>query len=107
MLRTIGRGGIDGSNFTPSFIASQFMIPRSVAVDAGHVYWTNLLLTGSVGRANLDGSSPKQSFIPGIPSAFALAVTQSSSAANFMESSLAVASKARRPVREGIRISST
>jgi hypothetical protein len=33
-----------------------------VAVDAGHIYWTNLT-GGSIGRANLDGSEVEQNFI--------------------------------------------
>jgi virginiamycin B lyase len=35
-----------------------------VAVDAGHVYWANVV-AGTIGRANLDGTGANQSFIGG------------------------------------------
>jgi hypothetical protein len=44
-----------------------------VAVDAGHVYWTNFG-TGTIGRANLDGTGIDQNFITGVSGATGLAV---------------------------------
>ena len=35
-----------------------------MAVDGSHVYWTNSS-TGTIGRADLDGQNPNQSFITG------------------------------------------
>ena len=40
--------------------------PQGVAVDAAHVYWTQLRFsTNTIGRANLDGTGVDQSFISG------------------------------------------
>jgi virginiamycin B lyase len=40
-----------------------------IAVGAGHIYWA----AGAIGRANLDGSNPNQSFVPaGLPYAVAI-----------------------------------
>ena len=39
-------------------------LPQGVAVNAGHVYWSNDA-GGSIGRANLDGSGVNQGFITG------------------------------------------
>jgi hypothetical protein len=36
-----------------------------VAVDGAHVYWSNLSGGTTIGRANLDGSAPDESFITG------------------------------------------
>jgi hypothetical protein len=40
---------------------------------AGHIYWANDT-TNAIGRANLDGSSPNQSFITGASTPFGVAV---------------------------------
>ena len=37
-----------------------------MAVDAAHVYWANSRSTGTIGRANLDGTGVDQSFITGV-----------------------------------------
>jgi virginiamycin B lyase len=44
-----------------------------VAVDAEHIYWTNGSLS-TIGRADLDGSNPNQSFITGANFPFGVAV---------------------------------
>ena len=49
-------GGLDRRSFL-GLAAS----PSGLAVDADHLYWA----TGTIGRANLDGTSPDQSFITG------------------------------------------
>ena len=52
--------------------------PAGVAVDAAHIYWTNVLNTstgaGTIGRANLDGTGVNQNFIDAGPFPFGLAV---------------------------------
>jgi hypothetical protein len=45
----------------------------SVAVDSGHTYWTNSAIR-TIGRANLDGTEAKQSFISGASNVFGVAV---------------------------------
>jgi hypothetical protein len=40
-------------------------IPLGVAVDGQHVYWMNCA-SGTIGRADLDGSGVNQSFISGL-----------------------------------------
>jgi hypothetical protein len=54
---TIGRANLAGAMANQSFIpgATQPFASPSVAVDAAHVYWTNNF-TGTIGRANLDGT---------------------------------------------------
>ena len=44
-----------------------------MAIDGQHIYWGNLD-SGTIGRANLDGSGVNQSFIASAPSAFGIAV---------------------------------
>lgn len=58
----IGRTRLDGGAVEPAFIS----YPGSpdtggVAVNAGHVYWTDL--DGRIGRANLDGSAVDETFV--------------------------------------------
>ena len=48
----------------PSFISTDPNTnPTGVAVDSGHIYWSNWADTGSIGRANLDGTGVNQNFI--------------------------------------------
>ncbi len=77
---TIGRAKLDGTSVNQSFITGASS-PCGIAVDSAHVYWTNQPVvlvqvgggqgytyeTNTIGRANLDGGSPNQSFITGLP----------------------------------------
>src|SRR5262249_58467487 len=65
--RTIGRANLDGTGASQSFITNppgNRFTPSGVAVDAGHVYWTNSP-AGTIGRAKLDGTAVNQNFITG------------------------------------------
>jgi Ca2+-binding RTX toxin-like protein len=57
----IGRASLDGMGVNRTFISTSYYA-YGVAVDAGHVYWTNYL-SDTIGRANLDGTRADQSFI--------------------------------------------
>jgi virginiamycin B lyase len=59
----ISRANLDGTGVNLRFITG-VADPSGVAVDASHVYWSDLQ-TGSIGRANLDGTGVNQSFITG------------------------------------------
>ena len=72
---TIGRANLDGTGVDPNFITgldtktvldpfTGANTPAGVAVDAGHVYWTNTQ-PGAIGRANLDGTTVDPTFITG------------------------------------------
>jgi hypothetical protein len=65
---TIGRAELDGKEPEPEFITAAGK-PQYVAVDAGHVYWTDAEHAGkgegTIGRAELDGKKPKPEFITG------------------------------------------
>jgi virginiamycin B lyase len=86
LLGTIGRANIaDGSSPDLQFIRAAGGAcgspgtgpgPEGVAVDASHVYWTNPD-QGTIGRANLDGSVPTQSFITGAHEPSAIVVVAS------------------------------
>ena len=64
----IGRANLDGSGVEQSFVTVGGCVPSptAVAVNATHIYWVNggldcgYDLSGSVGRANLDGSGVEQ-----------------------------------------------
>jgi hypothetical protein len=56
----IGRANLDGTGVEQNFLPSG-LGPLGVAVDAGHVYWTNFFTPYSVGRSSLDGSAVDQS----------------------------------------------
>ena len=81
---TIGRAELGGGNPEPEFIKKAeieaevevkpgvfegIANPQYVAVDAGHIYWTNSTdgakEHGTIGRAKLDGESPEAEFIVG------------------------------------------
>src|SRR6202034_1679050 len=47
---------------------------EGVAVDAGHVYWTNAI-TGTIGRATLEGTATNQEFIKGQGTLIGVAVS--------------------------------
>jgi Low-density lipoprotein receptor repeat class B len=58
----IGRANLNGTGVDPSFIPGPS--PSYVAVDPGHIYWTNKYLNDHpVGRANVNGTGVDQEFI--------------------------------------------
>jgi virginiamycin B lyase len=80
---TIGRANLDGTGVDPNFITGLDtktligpfgnLTPAGVAVDAGHIYWTSYA-TGTIGRANLDGTRVHQKFITGAANPIGVAV---------------------------------
>src|SRR5215468_1745958 len=89
---TIARANLDGTGVEQSFITgvsdtggATVTVPKNggpgtsnspalrVAVDAAHVYWTNSA-TGTIGRANLDGTHVNRKFITGVGSPLGVAV---------------------------------
>jgi Low-density lipoprotein receptor repeat class B len=62
---SIGRANLDGTGVNPNFITTNEM-PCGVTLDGTHIWWTNQATsfanTGSVARANLDGSNPQVVF---------------------------------------------
>lgn len=59
---SIGRAELDGSEVNPAFI-STLGFPEAIAVDQGHIYWTNA--TNAIGRAALDGTGIEHTFVTG------------------------------------------
>lgn len=62
----IGRARLDGSESNPSFITGLPGHVGAIAVDAGHVYWTEWhegMVFSTIGRASLDGSAANGSWI--------------------------------------------
>jgi hypothetical protein len=59
---TVRRANLDGTG--AGAIVTSADNPCGVAMDAGHVYWANAG-NGTIGRAGLDGSSPKQDLVSG------------------------------------------
>lgn len=60
---TIGRASLAGTPLPPITGA---IAPRGVALDGSHVYWAHDgggMATGNIGRANLDGTTPDQTFL--------------------------------------------
>jgi hypothetical protein len=75
---SVARAKINGTGLKADFIAG-LDHPQGVAVDSRYVYWTQGdASTGSIGRANLDGSAPDPNFIPhsdGVTTPTGIAVT--------------------------------
>jgi hypothetical protein len=64
---SIGRANLDGTGIDPNFISTPGELPCGVALDGTRIWWANQLVpgganTGSVARANLDGSNPQVMF---------------------------------------------
>ncbi len=59
----IFRANLDGTGAT--YLVSASAVAPGIAVDSSHLYWSNAPAhgAGTIGRANLDGTSPNQSFI--------------------------------------------
>jgi Low-density lipoprotein receptor repeat class B len=69
---SVARAGLDGSGLNTTFVRGGSPDVCGVAVDAAHLYWTNLE-NGTIGRANLDGSGVNQRLIAApIPSGVAV-----------------------------------
>jgi virginiamycin B lyase len=65
LVRRSRAGFSPSQSAVPGFIASTTSASRDVFVNATHIFWTNLN-TGTIGRANIDGTGVNQSFITGI-----------------------------------------
>ena len=70
---------LDGSGIDDSFVSGAGGSPGAVAVDAQHIYWTNVTgasapFLGAIGRANINGSSATPNFITGVDDPSGLAV---------------------------------
>lgn len=61
-LTTIGRARIDGTEGDQDFVPGLGQ-PCGVAVDASHLYWTDLKNVNRIGRADLDGTNVVPDFI--------------------------------------------
>jgi virginiamycin B lyase len=66
---TVGRASLDGAGVDQHLIGGT-LGGGGVAVEGGHVYWTNYGETGveagTIGRANLDGTDVNERFITGV-----------------------------------------
>jgi hypothetical protein len=75
---SIARAKLNGTALNTSFIAG-LGDPNAVAIDSRFIYWTQGdATTGSIGRADLDGSGANQEFIPhtaGVSDPSGIAVT--------------------------------
>ena len=75
---TIGRANLDGTGVDPDFISTRTYAGNAMAVDDAHIYWVSKVSdpsptnpfgqpnTGTIGRANLDGTGVDPDFISGI-----------------------------------------
>lgn len=63
--RGIGRRALEGENVYPATIVGHIGRPCGLTVDAASLYWGSPS-TGSLGRANLDGSLANQFFVSGL-----------------------------------------
>ena len=78
----IGRAKLDGTGVDRAFIAvppdpNGAHVLSGIAIDGSHIYWTRsgfAASSGSIGRANLDGTGVDQSFIANLDSPVGLAV---------------------------------
>src|SRR4051812_6607021 len=66
----IARASLDGTHREQTFVPGAASGPCGVAVDDRHIYWMNFFKPGggggeSIGRADLDGGSPDETFITG------------------------------------------
>lgn len=79
----IGIANLDGTSVEApmragaSFHKLDAGYPCGVAVDSAHLYWVDASNDGTIGRANLDGSAPDESFIDGLAFPCGIAVTGS------------------------------
>ena len=83
---TIGRAKLDGTGVDPDFISTRTYAGNAMAVDDAHIYWVSKVSdpsptnpfgqsnTGTIGRANLDGTGVDPDFISGIGSPHGVAV---------------------------------
>ena len=77
-IRSIGRATIAGTGATNNFIpnATSAGSPGGVAINSQYVFWGNELAT-AIGRANINGSSPNPTLVPGASSPVGLAAAPS------------------------------
>jgi hypothetical protein len=73
---TIGRADLSGANVIHSLISTA-STPVGLAVDASHIYWTNMQ-RNSIGRSDHGGWSPNQDFITGATTPLGVVVTTAS-----------------------------
>ena len=83
---TIGRANLDGTGVDPDFISTRTYAGNAMAVDDAHIYWVSKVSdpsptdpfgqpnTGTIGRANLDGTGVDPDFISGIGNPHGVAV---------------------------------
>jgi hypothetical protein len=77
---SIARRKLDGEGIYPGTVVPHLEGPCGVALDQSHVYWANsgpanaAPRTGSLGRANLDGSEPALALVPGLEHPCAVAL---------------------------------
>ncbi len=72
----IGRAKLNRTHVDGSFIPVRYGSPGSLAMDAHHVYWTEMAFEepNTIGRANLNGTGVKNGFIRSETSPFHIAV---------------------------------